>query len=172
MFVRRSGTDRVHEVEGSGRLLKGVLAGAVGTLALNAATYADMVVRGRPVSTVPDDSVRRSAERLGIDALLGTDDAASHRRQALGALGGYAVGTTVGALYGLLRPRRARSALAETVALAGAAMVVGNAGAVATQATDPRRWTFTDWMADIIPHLCYGIAAVGSWRVVGDREHR
>lgn len=148
------------------RLRNGVLAGAAGTLALNAATYADMAWRGRPPSTVPEDSVERSAHRLGIHALTGSDDESQHRRQGLAALSGYGTGTTVGAVYGLLRPERPLPPLAETLAVAAAAMVAGNAGAVAAGTTDPRRWSFADLMADLVPHLCFGLAAVATWRTI------
>jgi hypothetical protein len=148
------------------RLQTGLLAGAVGTLALNAATYADMGLRGRPPSTVPEDTVRRSAQRLGIDALDGPDRTALHRRQGVAALSGYATGITVGAVLALLRPARPLPALTEALAVGGAAMVAGNAGAVAAGTTDPRRWTFADLLADVVPHLAFGLAAVATWRAV------
>ncbi len=148
------------------RAVSGLLAGAVGTLALNAATYADMAVRGRPASTVPDDTVQRTAHRLHLDAIAGTDDGARHRRQGLAALSGYATGLTVGAISGLLRPDRHLPAVAEALAVGTAAMVAGNSGAVATGTTDPRRWTGVEWIADVVPHLCFGLAAVATRRAV------
>jgi hypothetical protein len=148
------------------RLQTGLLAGAVGTLALNATTYADLVIRGRPPSTVPEDTIRRSAERLGIAALAGPGATAQHRRQGLAALSGYATGMTVAAVFGLLRPARPLPAFTETLAVAGAAMVAGNAGAVAAGTTDPRRWTFADLMTDVVPHLSFGLAAVVTWQAI------
>jgi len=77
------------------RLMGGAAAGAAGTTALNAATYLDMAVRGRPPSTLPDEMAGRLADRLGLD--LGDGEAARHRRSALGALLGPAAGVGIGA---------------------------------------------------------------------------
>jgi hypothetical protein len=77
------------------RIFAGLLAGAAGTTALNAATYADMALRGRPPSQVPEQVV----DRLGLP--LGEGAAASNRRQAVAALLGIGVGVGVGAAYGL-----------------------------------------------------------------------
>src|SRR3569833_2837053 len=44
------------------RMIAGLLAGAAGTTALNAVTYGDMALRGRPASEVPE----RLVDRLGL----------------------------------------------------------------------------------------------------------
>ena len=44
---------------------RGAIAGAVGTLALDASTYADMALRGRPPSEVPAKTVDALAARRG-----------------------------------------------------------------------------------------------------------
>ena len=59
------------------------------------------------------------------------------------------------ALFGASRGSTLRNAFV----LGGAAMVAGNAGAVATRSTDPRDWSAMDWLSDLVPHLCYGLAA-------------
>jgi hypothetical protein len=50
-----------------GKALKGAMAGAAGTTALNAVTYMDMVVRGRGASSTPEQVVEdaRVAPRRG-----------------------------------------------------------------------------------------------------------
>lgn len=48
-------------------LVRGVAAGAVGTSALNATTYLDMLVRGRVASDLPERAAEQLAERLGIE---------------------------------------------------------------------------------------------------------
>ncbi|MCA1716038.1 MAG: hypothetical protein LC781_03975 [Actinobacteria bacterium] len=47
--------------------LTGAAAGAVGTVALNAVTYADMALNGRPASSVPDTMAGTLAEKVGLD---------------------------------------------------------------------------------------------------------
>ena len=83
-------------------MLLGTAAGAVGTIALDAATYADMAVRARPSSSVPAEIAGRLAEKAGLD--LGSDEAEQNRKSGLGALSGYVVGLGVGTAYGLIRP--------------------------------------------------------------------
>ena len=51
---RLRGDRRVLRCVGVTRALHGLAAGAVGTLFLNAATYLDMAVRGRPASPIPE----------------------------------------------------------------------------------------------------------------------
>ncbi len=63
------------------RFLNGLAAGAVGTAMLNAATYVDMVLRGRPSSPIPEQDVERMTERAGVS--LGRDDWADARRSGL-----------------------------------------------------------------------------------------
>ena len=46
-------------------LIKGAMAGLAGTTALNAATYLDMVWRGRPASSTPEQVVEELAKRSG-----------------------------------------------------------------------------------------------------------
>ena len=54
----------------SGRgVLYGAMAGAAGTSALNATTYLDMAMRGRPPSEVPKKMVKELSNRTGIAQL-------------------------------------------------------------------------------------------------------
>ena len=50
-----------------GEALLGTAAGAIGTVALNAVTYGDMLVRGRPASSVPSQVAGQMVEKAGID---------------------------------------------------------------------------------------------------------
>jgi hypothetical protein len=45
--------------------VKGAMAGLAGTTALNAATYVDMVWRGRPASSTPEQVIEELAKRSG-----------------------------------------------------------------------------------------------------------
>jgi hypothetical protein len=139
-----------------GKLSAGLAAGAVGTTLLNAVTYLDMAVRGRPTSSVPDDDVDRMAERAGIS--LGDDpDKASARRTAIGALLGYMAGASIGAVYGLARPLAPDVPPRIAAVLVGlGAMAATDAASIAMGTTDPRAWSAADWASDVVPHLAFG----------------
>ena len=152
-------------------VVRGVVAGAVGTAVLNTVTYLDMVIQGRPASSVPADTVEKMTDLLGVSlAEEGNESStAEARRQGLGALLGYLTGFGIGGVYGLLRPR----------ALAGAPRsVVGvGLGVAATVSTvlpysalgvsDPRTWSAKSWVSDIVPHLCYGWATAAAFDALG-----
>ena len=59
------------------QLLAGAAAGAAGTTALNAATYVDMALRGRPASSTPERSVEAITDRAGLSV---PGDGAERRR--------------------------------------------------------------------------------------------
>lgn len=138
---------------------KGLVANAAGTVTLNAVTYLDMATRGRPASTTPEITVAKLEERSGVSlSREGSDsDLAANRRSGLGALMGIAAGLITGLGYGLLRPRTR----AVPVVLAGLAAGLGaNAGTAVPMAalgvSDPRTWSASSWIMDIVPHLAYG----------------
>ncbi|MCO5971686.1 hypothetical protein [Actinoallomurus soli] len=141
-------------------LLSGALAGAAGTAALNAVTYADMALRGRSGSQVPEQVVEKTTERAGVS--LGEDETAENRRQALGALLGFGVGIGVGVAYGLIRSRG--RTLPDALALGAAASVASEGPAVALGLTDPRTWGAAGWISDVVPHLAYGIVTAATYR--------
>ncbi len=65
-------------------------AGAAGTVALDIATYADMVIRGRPSSSVPSDLAGKLTNALHVDlegesAGQQGNQIAEHRRSGQGA---------------------------------------------------------------------------------------
>jgi hypothetical protein len=142
---------------------RGALAGAAGTTALNAVTYADMTVRGRPESKLPAEMVETAAEAADVE-VPGSDEARGHRTSALGALSGIATGVVVGAAYGALRGLglRVPPALAGIV-LGGAAMGLTMAPAAALDVSDPRGWSASDWISDVVPHLAYGWATAATF---------
>lgn len=143
----------------------GMAAGAVGTVALNAATYLDMVVRGRPSSSLPADAADKVAGEMGVD--LGEGDTAAGRKEGLGALMGMVTGLGVGALYGLVRSGlglRIPLPLAG-IGLGAAAMAGSDVPMTALGLTDPREWPPESWAADVLPHLAYGIAAAAAYEL-------
>jgi len=138
-------------------LLHGAAAGAAGTTALNAVTYLDMVVRGRPASDAPEQVVRRLAGTAGID-LGGSRRERQNRSAGLGPLAGIATGVGVGALAGVLRSAGVRLPTAVGGPLLGAAaMLASDVPLAALGVSDPRRWSAADWVSDAVPHLVYGV---------------
>ena len=92
---------------------RGAAAGAVGTVALDITTYADMLIRGRPSSNVPAQVAEKLTQAVGVDLAAdaggsggeGKDGAAAQaqeqqRLSGLGALMGYATGLTMGRCMG------------------------------------------------------------------------
>ena len=137
--------------------LRGAAAGAAGTTALNAITYLDMAWRGRPASSTPQDTVERAAAEVGVD-VPGEGDDRNNRVSAIGSLTGLATGVGVGAAYGLLTSfGRRPPAWAGALITAGAALVGANGPMTALGVTDPRTWSTTDWVSDVVPHLAYGL---------------
>jgi uncharacterized membrane protein len=138
-------------------LLRGAAAGAAGTTALNAVTYLDMVVRGRPASDAPTEVVHRLADRLGVQ-VPGSRGRRANRFAGLGPLAGIATGVGVGAVAGVLRSAGVRLPTAIGGPLLGAAaMLASDAPLAALGVSDPRRWSVVDWVSDAVPHLVYGV---------------
>lgn len=147
-------------------IARGLVAGAAGTTALDVTTYLDMVLRGRPPSTVPSDTARRLAERAGIDALDGDDQQTQHRRAGVGAVLGYADGLLAGAAYGASRSIVRAPIAVGGVALAALTLFVGEGTAVRVGATDWSRWSTAEWLADLVPRLVYGMVTAAAFAML------
>jgi hypothetical protein len=135
-------------------ILTGVVAGAAGTTALNAITYLDMVLRGRPASETPEQSVARLAELGGVPV---PEEGRENRLSGAGALLGSLTGMVVGAAYGAARATGWRP----SAPIAGSAVTVGAIAAAVTPmaaigVSNPRDWSLSDWASDVIPHIAYG----------------
>lgn len=149
-----------------GRIGRGVVAGAAGTVALQAATYGDMLARGRPASSLPGKAAAKLAERVGVD-LTADDDETTNRREALGSLSGYATGVGVGVVLSVLVPRLGRRRLLLPATVAGALAMAGANGPMVLEGlTDPKEWGATAWASDIVPHVAYGLGVVASLRLL------
>ncbi len=136
----------------------GLAAGAAGTTALNAATYLDVAVRARPPSSVPSDVTGSIAGAVGLDALVGDDDTSETRRDGAGALLGYLTGVGAGLVAGIVRPRFPGLGTAPFgLAVGLGTMVAADLPSVATGATDPRTWGTAGWLADLVPHVVFGL---------------
>lgn len=146
-------------------------------MALNVVTYGDMVIRGRPASSVPSRVARQLADKVGID--LSAEDeipdgpTVQDRQSGLGALQGFVVGLGIGAAYGLVRPRMGEVLrLRGGVVLGIAAMDGSDVPATALGVTDPRQWDVNGWHSDLAPHLAYGLATTVAYEAFTGRRSR
>ena len=166
------GNDAKMAKHGASRLspsVRGVLAGAAGTVALNLATYSDMALRARSSSDMPTQLVLALAKRWQIGALLDEGDeqqkeAASNRREAVGALLGYVNGLGLPLLSSWLRPHGTSSGAGLLLGIG--AMAASDTPAVVLGVTDPRTWGLAGWLSDAIPHLAYGIVAAATYKAL------
>ncbi len=148
------------------RLLWGAASGAVGATVLNIVTYGDMLMRGRPASGVPASVAGIMANRLGVAPLRTDNDApqAPNRREAAGALLGYVTGVGLGAAYAVGRGNASDdNPLPSGLLLGLTAMLASNLPIVGLGVSDPRTWSRADWLADIIPHLAYGVTTAATY---------
>lgn len=151
--------------------MRGIIAGAAGTVALDATTYLDMALRGRPSSETPATVVGILAEKIGVMSLGPDhkDDTTANRRTGLGSLLGYATGAGVGATYGLVRGKRVKSGLFSGIVVGLVAMAASDIPIAATGVSDPSSWSPADWASDLIPHIIYGIVLSRTYAVLSTR---
>jgi uncharacterized membrane protein len=144
------------EEEKMKKFVRGAVAGAAGTTALNAVGYADMALRGRPASSVPARVAEQLARRVG-GTIPGSDAARQNRLEGLGALAGIATGAGVGALAGQLQGAvRRLGPLVGPAVTGGAAMLVTDLTTAWLGVSDPRTWDASSWLSDVVPHLAFG----------------
>ncbi len=140
----------------AGWALRGAAAGAAGSTALNAVTYLDMTVRGRPTSSTPEQTVEKLAEKAHVP-IPGDEETRQNRVQGLGPITGLVAGVGVGVVVGLVRAAGYRSQpLAGTLLTTLGVLIAANGPMTVLGITDPRTWSATDWASDIVPHLAYG----------------
>jgi hypothetical protein len=150
------------------RMLRGAAAGAVGTTALNAVTYLDMAVRGRPASDTPQRAVETLAAKIG-HRVAGNGEQKANRLAGLGPLSGIATGVLIGVGVGLARPIVARLPPPVAAAVIGSvAMLLTDAPLTSLGLTDPTKWSGAEWAADLIPHLAYGAITYAALRATQD----
>lgn len=143
-------------------LLAGAAAGAAGTTALNAVTYLDMAVRGRPASSTPEESIEKLAEQADV-SIPGDEETRQNRVSGLGPLMGLLTGTSTGSVAGLMRTAGMRLPLSLGAALVGAGAMLGaNAPMVRMGLTDPREWGVSGWLSDLVPHAAYGVVTAAT----------
>jgi hypothetical protein len=134
----------------------GAAAGAAGCAALDATTFLDIAVRGRPISDAPAQTVEAVIKHLPID-VPGSNSRRQNRLEGLGGLSGVFFGVSVGAAFGVLHAAGWRPPLPVGAILTGlTAQALSDGSLAGTRVSDPRTWSLTDWLSDIIPHLVYG----------------
>ncbi|RKS08531.1 hypothetical protein DFP74_4241 [Nocardiopsis sp. Huas11] len=149
-------------------LLRGALAGAAGTTALNTVTYLDMALRARPASTTPETTVQKVEELTGTPLAEDSQEEAN-RRSGIGPLLGIATGVVAGALYGAARSRWPGLPVPLLAVAAGAAANLGStAPMTALGVTDPREWSAESWISDLVPHLAFGLATALAYESTDD----
>ena len=152
-------------------LLAGIIAGAAGTTALNAVTYGDMVLRGRPASEAPTKVAAIFADKAGVDLTSGDhskdgQQVAESRQQGLGSLIGYVAGVGVGAALAPLLGKLPTPLLGITLGIA--AMAASDAPIAALGVSNPAEWSASDWVSDLIPHLVYGLVTAAVYEALRD----
>ena len=150
-------------------VLRGIAAGAVGTTALDAATYADMAMRGRPSSSIPAQSVEKLSGQSGLE-IPGEGKTRENRVGGIGALLGIGTGLSAGVAASFLGPVVRRVPLPVAgVLVGGMAMAGSDVPLVRMGLTDPSSWSTSDWLSDALPHLVYGVAAAWTLRALAPR---
>lgn len=155
------------------KILRGMVAGALGTVALNVATYLDMSLRGRASSDTPAKLVTTLAEKVGFSLASNTEKdhekIAQNRASSLGALLGYLTGLGLGGLYGLSRSEIKKIPLPiGGVGLGLAAMAASDTPLITSGLTNPKDWGASGWAADIVPHLIYGFVTTAAYEALSD----
>jgi hypothetical protein len=134
-------------------VIAGAVAGAAATAVLNATTYTDMAVRGRPPSTLPSRMAERFAQKLGITL----DD---NQKSGAGMLLGYVDGFGAGTAFSLARSMCPDvPALWAGIALGLATMAMSEGTATAMGETNPATWPASAWISGLIPRFMYGWTA-------------
>ena len=157
------------------RALAGMVAGAVGTVALNMATYADMAMRGRSSSSAPSQLIDVVAKSIHVPlsskGVGAKDEQAQNRESGLGALLGYVNGLGTGVMYGLIRSQLDEVSLPLAgIGVGLAAMAASDVPLVATHVSNPKSWGVSGWASDLIPHLIYGLITVVTYEALLDEE--
>src|SRR5690349_3012805 len=144
-------------------ILSGAAAGAAGSTALNAATYVDMIVRGRPASSTPEETIEAIDDRTA-GSIPGEGETRDNRVSGIGSLSGIVTGVAVGALFGVLRQAGIRPHPLLGAALTGLTVMAFTDGTMAKLGvSDLRQLGVSDWVADLLPHLTYGAV---TWSVL------
>jgi len=145
--------------------LRGVIAGAAGTVALNLCAYLDMAITCRAPSDVPAAAARAIARRLGFEPAPPDDAEKRARWEGFGEALGLMHGVVQGLAYGIVRANFLPRAEQRTGALCLAleSFVLGESAATALGATDPRRWGFAGFVRGLALRLAFGAVTAATF---------
>jgi hypothetical protein len=90
------------------------------------------------------------AARANVD--LGDDDQAKNRKGALGALLGYATGTTIGGLCAVPAGKRRIPLLDGALVIGAIAMASADLPMTALRVTNPTKWGKKGWISHAVPN--------------------
>lgn len=100
--------------------------------------------------------MKRISDVIGLP-IPGEGGKQDNRVAGLGPLLGIVAGVATGAVVGAARGARLVDGRAATAAAATVlGMLAGNLPMTVAGLTDPRQWSASDWLADLVPHLAYG----------------
>jgi len=100
--------------------------------------------------------VEKLAEKAHLP-IPGEGETRQNRVAGLGPLTGLMAGIGVGVIGGLARAMGFRPSTTADLALTTlVVLVAANGPMTALGITDPRTWSATDWVSDVVPHLAYG----------------
>ena len=151
--------------------LRGIIAGATGTVALNTSTYIDMAMRGRSSSSAPSKLIDKVSQKIHLPLSSQSSGSlaqtAQNRESGLGALLGYINGLGTGVIYGILRSQTDKIPVPLAAPIVGlTAMAASDVPLVALRVSNPQTWGISGWLADTIPHLIYGIVTVATYEAL------
>jgi hypothetical protein len=94
---------------------------------------------------------------------------AQQRASGLGALMGFGVGLGVGTAYGALRLSLPQLPVPLAgILLGAAAMAASDVPSIKLDVTNPAEWGTSGWLADIVPHLAYGLVTASVHNVLAN----
>jgi hypothetical protein len=100
--------------------------------------------------------VEKLADKAHL-SIPGEGETRENRLQGLGPMTGLVAGVGVGVVTGLARAAGLRSQpLVGTALTTLGVLVAANGPMTVLGITDPRTWSATDWISDVVPHLAYG----------------
>lgn len=152
--------------------LRGALAGAAGTCALNFAAYLDMAATRRPASEVPRLAAHAIAAKLGLEPKPIDDEPSLSRWEGFGEALGHVHGVSQGIGYAVLRGTvldgppwwvGAMSLCLET-------FVVGEGTCVALGATDPTTWGVAGYARGLGLRLAFGVVTALAYEALAPLE--
>src|SRR4051812_31175125 len=124
----------------------------------------DVAIRARPASQTPESSVEQLSNATGIK-IPGSEKERQNRLAGLGPMLGIAAGVGTGAVLGAVWSKGwGAGRLGSVVAATVRALAAGNAPMIVLGVSDPRSWSASDWVSDVVPHFCYGAVTAAAWR--------